>query len=273
MANKRKIAIFNDKKANLERAKNLALNLNASNLFSETILFTRESNVELIGISTKIIPESCDNISKARNFINASLKLTGFQGFLHVVQDNVELVSNASKFLESIEKTMDVLDYDVWFNASCDPCNYVYSKFNPRLSISIDTPEAKDLGLPESINLTSHSNTAWVCYNFLKVPDSLLNFNENFSIPMFMIIEFLARRKASKKDNQPYFMNMYITVPEEVGVFKCIGDEDDVSNSKMAEEDKIFKSLNVAYSSDNNIDQVIEDLWAKINSKLKEKKN
>lgn len=273
MTNIRKIAIFNDKKANLEKAKKLALDLYATNLFSETILFTRENDVDLSGISTKIIPESCNNISKARNFINATMKLSGFQGFFHVVQDNVELVSNTSRFLESLENMMDVLDYDVWLNTSCDQCNYVYSKYNPRISISIDTPEAKNLGLPDYINLTSHSNTAWICYNFFKAPDSLLSFNENFSIPMFMIIEFLARRKASKKENQPYFMNMYMSVPEEIGVFKCNDDEDAVSNSKMMEEDKIFKSLNVAYSPDNNVDQVIEALWSKINSKIEEKKN
>lgn len=159
------------------------------------------------------------------------------------------LLKDPSSFLDSIEKMMDILDYDVWLDTICDPCNYVYSKFNPRVSVDIDRDDVKKLDISKKIMFTSHSNTAWMCYNYKKIPDDLLRFNESFNIPMFMIIEFLARRRNTKRKDQVYFMNMYATVQEEIGVFK-IDDQAikaEQKTEKMAEEDKIFKDLNLNY--------------------------
>lgn len=97
-----------------------------------------------------------------------------------------------------------------------------------------------------------------------------MKFNESFDIPMFMIIEFLARRRNSKRFDQLYWMNMYATIPEEVGVFKIDpeSNEQPISQEKMAEEDAIFKKLEVNYAPDNNIDEILENLWGKLKSKL-----
>ena len=117
---------------------------------------------------------------------------------------------------------------------------------------------------------TSHSNTAWMCYNFSKVSDDLLKFNESFNIPMFMIIEFLARRRNTKRSDQLYRMNMYATVLEEVGIFKIDQESPDkpISQEKMAEEDAIFKKLQVNYAPDNNIDEILESLWSKLKTRI-----
>ena len=196
--------------------------------------------------------------------------MEGFSGYLHVIEDHVNILKDPRDFLDSIEKMMDVLDYDVWLNTSCDPCNYVYQKFNPRIAIDLDREDIKNLGLSSKIMFTSHSNTAWMCYNFSKASDDLLKFNESFGIPMFMIIEFLARRRNSKRSDQLYWMNMYATIPEEVGVFKIDpeSNEQPISQEKMAEEDAIFKKLEVNYAPDNNIDEILENLWGKLKSKL-----
>ena len=87
---------------------------------------------------------------------------------------------------------------------------------------------------------------------------------------MFMIIEFLARRKSTRTPDQLYRMNMYMTIPEEIGVFhsELLPVKDDLKPETMAEEDKIFKSLNVAFAPDNNIDEILECLWNKLKSKI-----
>lgn len=270
--NKREVVVFNDKSHSLDSAKSLAENLKSSGLFERVFVFTRDGSCQEDS-STKVIPDTCDTLAKARNFINEWFKKENFGGFLHVVEDGLELKSTLALFVNSIEKMMDVLDYDVWFNTVCDPCNYVYSKFNPRISVAIDREETKPLGLSSKIMFTSHSNTAWVCYNFSKASDDLLKFNEQFDIPMFMIIEYLARRRNTKSAGQLYFMNMYATIPEEVGAFKTSSnargeDEMPTPPEKMAAEDKIFRELGVNFAPDNNIDEVLEALWAKLKSKM-----
>lgn len=265
----REVAIFNNNPSQIETSKKLAESLKSSNAFDKVTIFTRDASAKSVDSNIQVIPESCDNISKARNFINMEFKLAKFGGYLHVLEDVVELKSDPSKFLDSLEKMMSVLDYDVWLAASCDPCNYVYAKFNPRLAVDLDKSEIKKLELSDKILFTSHSNTAWMCYDFSKVPNDLLKFNESFDIPMFMIIEFLARRRNSRRLDQLYRMNMYMTIPEEPGVFGVSAPSagEDPKPEKMAEEDKIFKSLKINFAPDNNIDEILECLWTKLKSK------
>jgi hypothetical protein len=215
-----------------------------------------------------VIPESCDTASKARNFINESFKVTNFNGYLHVLEDIVELKNDPKNFLTALEKMMSIFDYDVWLDTSCDPCNYIYAKFNPRLSIDLDREDVKNLGLSNKILFTSHSNTAWMCYDFSKVSDDLLKFNENFDIPMFMIIEYLARRRNTRRPDQIYRMNMYMTVPEEIGVFNTsTSDVNEPTQEKMSKEDQIFRSLAINFAPDNNIDELLECVWNKLKNK------
>ena len=107
-----------------------------------------------------------------------------------------------------VEHTMDVLDYSIYFSTVTDGCNYVYKKFNPRLTITMDDDATKSkLHLPSTISFTSHSNTCWTIYDFNKMPSGPQHYEEKFSIAMYYIIEYLARRRATKKDGQLYFMN------------------------------------------------------------------
>ena len=271
MEKMRKAAIFSEEPSKFEQAKNLAKALDESGAFKDGItLFTMARDIKDLPVTAKVIPESCDTISKARNYINMSYKMEGYTGYLHVIEDHVQIMKDPREFLNALEKMMDILDYDVWFNTICDPCNYVYQKFNPRISISLDVEDVKNLGISKKILFTSHSNTAWICYDFSKACDDLLKFNESFDIPMFMIIEFLARRRNTRKSDQLYRMNMYATIPEEIGIFRIDQESSskEVSQSKMAEEDLAFKKLEVNYAPDNNIDEILENLWSKLQTKF-----
>jgi hypothetical protein len=214
-------------------------------------------------------PAECDNIPKIRNWINDFFKKQNFKGMLHVIEDSTDLLKIPTGFIVDLEHMMKTLDYDVWFSTVCDTCNFVYSKYNPRLSIVLDRAELFKLNLGKQLNFTSHSNTQWITYNFETVSDDLLKFNENFSISMYYIIEFLARRRNTKKENQLYFMNQYLTVESEYGTFKRIfGDNTEYSSDTMKKEDEMFKSMNINFSSDNNIDIILETLYKKISEKI-----
>lgn len=124
-----------------------------------------------------------------------------------MLEDSTELLKIPTGFICDIEHTMDVLDYHVWFSTVCDNCNYLYAKYNPRLAVVMDKVEYLPLGLGNKLLFTSHSNTQWIVYDFAKVPDDLLKFDEDFTIAMYYIIEYLARRRNTKAKNSVYFMN------------------------------------------------------------------
>ena len=104
-------------------------------------------------------------------------------------------------------------------------------------------------------------------YDFENVKEDLLKFDESYSIAMYIIIEFLARRRNTKTDNQLFYMNQYFTVESEYQTFKEIPSQKDnsIDANKMKEEDQIFKSRNIIFNPDNNIDKMLEDLYTILN--------
>lgn len=205
-------------------------------------------------------PQDADTEPKRRNWLNRKIKDSGFKGFLHVVSYDTVLLKDPSTFLSQLETMMKAADYPVWFNTICDPCNYVYSKYNPRISISLDIAQA-DPGLGKTLCYTSHANTQWICYDMSSVSDDQLTFNESYTVPMFYIIDFLARRRNNKKPGQVFYMNWYLTVDSERGVFcqDMSAKRHEYDNATMAREDAIFKSSGVRYEPDTNIDLILEE--------------
>lgn len=263
--------VFNNDQRRFELAKSLAASLKDCGSFSDILVYTRHSIQDQDEeLTCKVIPSSCDTLAKARNYVNQEIKNSGFNGILHVIEDSVVIKDGLDSFLDAIEQAMDVLDYSVWFNTICDPCNYVYSKLNPRVSVLLDSDRIASLGLKfKKILFTSHSNTAWIAYDFSKVEDDLLKFYEEFNIPMFMIIEFLARRRNSRKADQLYRMNMYMSIDDEVGKFEMANNIDSPDPKEMDRENVIFKSLDIGFSPDNNVNELLEVLWAKLLEKTK----
>jgi len=157
---------------------------------------------------------------------------------------------------------MHAIKLDVWLNTVCDGMNYVYSKYNPRLVIEFDEERWQKFGL-DGIAFTSHSNAAWIAYNMSNYSEAAFLFNEQFTARMFMIIEFLARRKAMNAGKTSLcLMNMYPTVKSENGVFKIVAPYDEkVSDDIMKEENDKFVAMNLNITPDNLIDNVLEILY------------
>lgn len=232
----------------------------------ETKFNQKSGNVEFIGVK---IPADKDTRPKAKNFVIKYFKNNNYDGILHVIEDIIEILHDPTKFINDIENMMDVYGLNNWFSTMTDGCNYVYSKYTPRLNIVIDKPEYQKLNINNAV-FCSHSNTQWIVYNLGKADDNELYFIEDFKIDMFWIIEFLARRR-NTHPNSLYYMNQYYTCASENGLFRlkstCKRDNFD-QKPLMAEEDQKFKSMNINYAPDNNIDAVLEKLYATLNDKL-----
>lgn len=62
---------------------------------------------------------------------------------------------------------------------------------------------------------------AYMTFNFGALGDAVPMLDERFTVGMFYIIEFLARRRAERKDGQLYYMNQYLSISDEVGAYDC----------------------------------------------------
>ena len=227
-----------------------------------------------IAISYETFPSDCNTIAKQHNYIYSFFKnhnVLNF-GFLHVIEGNVEIKKDINMFLDDIESMMKMFNLSTWFNTVCDGMNYVYSKYNPRIHINVDDPKYLPLGL-QQISFTSHANTQWVCYDLDRCNDFNAKFDEHFTIPMFIIIEFFARRRSLNKDNNSLdFMNMYPTVESEKGAFEISKDFKDTTKpdqQKLKEEDELFKRMGIDFSPTNSIDLVLETLYKIFNERIK----
>lgn len=193
------------------------------------------------------------------------------KGFIHVIDNTVEVLKDPAPFMKQVENLMAVTDLNCFFGTVTDGCNRVYKKYNPRLRVALDKDEYKNFGIGSNVVFCSHSNIQWITYNIDKADDNELFFDESFTIDMFFIIEFLARRRNSHPGSL-YFMNQYITCDEEPDVYRI---DESLSREPrfdlqeaMASEDALFKSKNINYAPDNNIDVVLEKLYLKLKSKL-----
>lgn len=174
-------------------------------------------NVKYVDIAEEI----AESGSKIKNFVNAYFFAREYNGFLHVIEDAVQIYNDPSTFLDEIEKMMGKLHLHSWFNTVTDPCNYAFKVYNPRFSVEIDEPSAK-MAYDKTIYWTSHANTSWVCYDLDNATQKEIEFDENFKIPMYYIIKFLAERRNHKKPGELYYMNFNPTVRDELDVFKLV---------------------------------------------------
>lgn len=151
------------------------------------------------------LPTEVDTMAKAKNYVFKHYKDSGLDGFLHLIEDSVEVLKDPMQFVEDIEKAMSLLDINSYFSTVTDGCNRVYAKYNPRLRIVLDKPEYEKLGLKELL-FCSHSNTSWIVMDIGKADEEELHFREEFEIAMYWIIEYLARRRNSHPGSL-YYMN------------------------------------------------------------------
>ena len=205
------------------------------------------------------------NGSKLRNFVSHELFDEKTAGFAHIIEDNVEIFNSPDVFLDKIEEMMSVFQLNTWFETSCDGCNLVYSKYNPRLYIAVDEPEAKK-HYDKTIAWCSNANTLWVCYNMDRCAFEDVRFEEKFQFPMYYIIEFLARRRNTKKPGQMDYMNYYPSVPEELDVFRCIDVKGgrNFTNEEIKAEGQLFSEMKVDNHPDSSVDMLMEDMRSKI---------
>ena len=200
--------------------------------------------------------EDGHNRAAGLNFVYKYLKEHFTNAFGYAIYDSVQFKKDPSQFMDSIEEMITKLKLDVWFNTYMDPMNFVFTKFDGRVSIAINEPELKKI-YDKTIIWTSHSNPnlSIIDLDAFVLPEDGKTFDDRFEIPMFWIIKYLCERRRDKKG----FMNYYPTVAEEIGVFKG-GDFKGIepSQEQMSKEDMMFKAMEIDHSPNMSVEELMD---------------
>lgn len=214
------------------------------------------------GISFVKLPEDISSSrSKTFNFVYRHYFNIGHKDFLHVIEDRVLVFNDPNAFMNEIEKMMSVFSLKSWYNTVCDVCNYTFMQYNPKFSVCLDSDDVKER-YGKTIYFTSHANMSWTCFNYGIATYDDIKLDDRFSVPLYFIVEFLARRRNTKKENELYFMNCYPTIAEERNVFRLLEDYEDqkIDAKQYNVEGELFKTLNVNHMADTAVEPVMESL-------------
>lgn len=171
----------------------------------------------------------------------------------YTIYDSIQFLKDPTTFFYEIEKMMEKLKLDVWFNTYTDGCNFIFNKFNGRVSVAINDPELKQI-YDKTIIWTSHANPNIMAIDVDKLETDKL-FDDRFEIPMFWIIKYLCERARDKKG----FMNHYPTIDDEVGVYKCGNFKGlEITAEMMKKEDQMFSELHLDHSVHMNVEELMD---------------
>lgn len=215
-------------------------------------------------IKLVVLKDDNSGRSKFKNDALRYFKDKNFTGFLHVIEDSTIILKDPSNFIFDLESMMTEFGINVWLNTSCDPLNYIYSKYSPRLIINLESKHITKNLNTKKLLMCSFSNTQWVVYHIgtEKIEDIL--FCEDFNIQMYYIIEFLARRRAN---NIPFcYMNMYPTIESELGCFRRNEQLISIGVNKVSNESEsvLFNNKSINVEPTRDINDIMECIKKKL---------
>lgn len=239
-------------------------------LFYDAATYTNGEEPAISDIEIKLVPmtkEDGHNRAAGLNFVYKYLKENFTNAYGYAIYDTIQFKKDPTPFMDSIEEMMGKLRLDVWFNTYTDPMNFVFTKFDGRVSIAINEPELKKT-YDKTIIWTSHSNPnlSVIDLDVFALPEGGKTFDDRFEIPMFWIIKFLCERRRDKKG----FMNYYPTISEEVGTFKCndYGDGIKPTPQLMQKEDKMFGELKLDHSPSQSVEELMDFMIERLRSNI-----
>ena len=209
--------------------------------------------------------EDGHNRAAGLNFVYKYLKENFKDEFAYVIYDSIQFKKDPKIFMDSIEEMMQKLKLDVWFNTYTDGCNFVFTKFDGRVSVAINDPDLQKI-YDKKIIWTSNSNPNFSILDLEKfaLPENGKTFDDRFEIPMFWIIKFLCERRRDKKG----FMNYYPTISEEIGVFKSGNFNDGMKTvpERMKKEDGMFTEFKLDHSPSQSVEELMDFIVDRLKS-------
>ena len=232
-------------------------------LFYDSRLGDKAPALEKVSEHVPMTAEDGHNRAAGLNFVYKYLKDNYKDAYGYVFYDSMQLKKDPNEFMDAIEEMMAKLKLDVWFNTYTDVMNFVFTKFDGRVSIAINEAELQKI-YDKTIIWTSHSNPnlSIIDLDKYELPEDGKTFDDRFEIPMFWIIKFLCERRRDKKG----FMNYYPTIKEEIGVYKSkdFGDGYKATQEQMKKEDQMFGELKLDHTPSQSVEELMDFIIARL---------
>lgn len=207
-----------------------------------------ENNID--GVTYVELPEDIKGkeVPKIMNYVYKYFKVEHVsEGMLYLFDEKVEILDEKKfiAFIPAIENMMGLMGHRLWLNTVGDECNYNFDRYDGRCMFKIDIPEFEKI-FGNDIIFSSNANFDFSIYDLDSIDISEMLLDEQFTIGMFFILEFLAKRRASVPG---CFMNLYPTVSQEVGILKSreVKEEKDMEteggDKEFKRQKKIFDDL------------------------------
>jgi len=229
--------------------------------YTETPVYNIDGSVSIEAVPMS--DEDGHNRAAGLNTVVEYLKsnYSGNRTYAYTICDSIQFKKDPTIFCNEIEKMMDKLKLDVWLNTYTDGCNFVFNKFDGRVSVAINEPELKSI-YDKTIIWTSHANPNVMVLDIDKLESGKM-FDDRFDIPMFWIIKYLCERARDKKG----FMNHYPTIEDEIGVYKC-GNFGGIepTQEQLKKEDELFKSFNLDHSPNMSVEVLMDFIIDRLKS-------
>ena len=206
--------------------------------------------------------ETSKSDAKVKNFVMKWFFDNRQKGFVHLLDESVVIEKDPTDFMDAIESMMKVLKLYSWFQTRNDECNYVLTKYNPRLKIPIDVPELANK-FSKTIYFTSHSNPLWAIYDYDIATYENVRYDDEYLVSMYYIIDYLAR----KRNRGDGFMNYYPTLEEENGVFtqsKIKVPPKFNMAVQMQKDGMTFQAKNIDHHPNNNPIDVVDFVYNRL---------
>lgn len=166
--------------------------------------------------------------------------------YLYIIEDDVQL-ANTQLLFPKIENVMSVMGAPFWVSTACNPKNYIFDKFSPRIILDMNGISPID-----KLLFAGYDSTELMCWDIQNIDAEYMHFWEE--LPNLYMIEYAHRM--NKGNYQYNSLCFYPTFAEEA---TCIRRNKDIpySNKDFSSEIKLLEQYNIIWKPDVDIDKVI----------------
>ena len=198
------------------------------------------------------------------HLLSGSLSLNAYTHPEEADEDDVlsrqECKTYIGTFLKELTGALTILKRPMWFSTASDAANYAFGKYFTSVDILNVDEKTKIEGFPDCVMWSGNSNLDWIYIDVDIIKPEFIKFNPDYDYDFLSIKDCIARSTIIPG----YFVNLFPTVPHEVGAFNRVADFDlDRQKYNMDEElyRKNLSDFNRNTKSETNVVRQVTDVF------------
>lgn len=224
-----------------------------------------------------IMPKSKLDFANFHNFVAEAIAQCEYKDInLHIVSGallinthDVEIKAGCKtqvgSFISDLLELMTLLKRPIWFSTASDMANYAYSHYFTSADILNIDGKIKHFKAPECMMWSGNSNLDWIYVNNIMTCPISLRFETCYDYDFLAIKDMIAKSTTTPG----YFVNLFPTIPREVGTFFRVpafnrdNQQYDLTNDKYQKNLTLFNNNNnLASAQPKTVNDIISYMQA-----------